>query len=171
MADIVPHFSVAREPSNNWERYSVMTKKPNVMKHDRFGALSSFSRFTPILPDTTAPDTAIHEATITLRPERRCFGKAQVWSECRLFYGWHRTPVELSMTVDGATVSTEECGKPAVRMLTRTVNRRCAEGGCMMTMKGSDSPDVYGISLEGRNGVAMDNIPARGAACVRIPTQ
>ncbi len=163
VADIVPHFSVAREPSSNWERYSVMTKKPKVMKHDRFGALSSFSRFTPILPDTAAPDTAIHEATITLRPERRCFGKAQVWSECRLFYGWHRTPLELSMTVDGTTVSTEIV-EPAARMLTRTWKFDGAPKEVIMTMKGSDSPDVYGISLEGRNGVAMDNIPARGAA-------
>ena len=32
------------------------------------------------------------------------------------------------------------------------------------TFKGTDSPDVYGISLESRTGICMDNIAARGAA-------
>lgn len=163
VADIVPHFSVARELSANWSRYSVMNKKPKEQKHDRFGALSAFSRFTPILPDTVAPDTIVQEASITLRPERRCFGKAQVWSECRLFYGWHRTPLTLSMSVDGTEVSNEEIPASA-QLLTREWRFTAPPKEVVITMKGTDSPDVFGVSLEGRNGVAMDNIPARGAA-------
>lgn len=163
VADIVPHFSVAREVSNNWTRYSVMAKKPKEQGHDRFGALSAFSRFTPLLLDTVAPDTVVHEATITLRPERKCFSKAQVWSECRLFHGWHRAPIELRMTVDGVEVSSETV-EPAPRLLVREWHFGNAPKEVTITMKGADSPDVFGISLEGRTGVAMDNIPARGAA-------
>jgi hypothetical protein len=163
VADIVPHFSVARELSDNWERYSVMTKKPKAQKHDRYGALSAFSRFTPILPDTVAPDTIVHEATITLRPERKCFGKAQVWSECHLFYGWHRAPITLKMTVDGVEASSETI-EPSAQLLTREWRFEGTPKEVLITMSGTDSPDVFGVSLEGRNGVSMDNIPARGAA-------
>lgn len=163
VADIVPHFSVARELSDNWTRYSVMTKKPKNQKHDRFGALSAFSRFTPILPDTVAPDSVEQTATITLKPERRCFGKAQVWSECRLFYGWHRAPLTLTMTVDGTETSTETID-PSTQLLVREWRFASTPKEVVITMKGTDSPDVFGVSMEGRNGVAMDNIPARGAA-------
>lgn len=163
VADIVPHFSVARELSDGWERYSVMNKKPKAQGHDRFGALSSFSRFTPILPDTVPPDTVEHTATITLRPERKCFGKAQVWSACRLFYGWHRAPLSLSLSIDGVDAGTELV-EPSPQLLVRDWRFETTPKEVVITMKGTDSPDVFGISLEGRNGVAMDNIPARGAA-------
>lgn len=163
VADIVPHFSVDRRISDNWIRYSAMGKRPKDLKHDRFGALSAFSRFTTILPDTVAPDTIVHEATITLKPERKCFGKAQQWSECRLFYGWHRAPLTLSMSVDGAEVSNEVI-EPGAHLFTRDWRFDSTPKEVTITMKGTDSPDVFGVSLEGRNGVAMDNIPARGAA-------
>ena len=163
VADIVPHFSVARELSDNWTRYSVMTKKPKNQKHDRFGALSAFSRFTPILPDTVAPDSVEQTATITLKPERRCFGKAQLWSECKLFYGWHRAPLTMTMTVDGTETSSETID-PSAQLLVREWRFTSTPKELVITMKGTDSPDVFGVSMEGRNGVAMDNIPARGAA-------
>ncbi|HRH39386.1 MAG TPA: hypothetical protein PK760_13630, partial [Flavobacteriales bacterium] len=163
VADIVPNFSVTRDISDNWTRYSVMTKKPKTQKHDRFGALSAFSRFTPILPDTVAPDTALKTATITLKPERKCFGKAQQWSECKLYYGWHRAPLTLKMEVDGAEVSNEIID-PSNTLLVRSWRFSTTPKNVTITMTGSDSPDVFGVSLEGINGVAMDNIAARGAA-------
>ncbi len=163
VADIVPSFSVSRELSSNWERYSVMTKKPKAQQHDRYGALSAFSRFTPVLPDSVAPDTIVSEGTITLRPERKCFGKAQVWSECRLFFGWHRTPLTLRMAVDGVPMS-EETIAPTAQLLTREWRFDQVPKEVTITMSGSHSPDVFAVSLEGRNGIAMDNIPARGAA-------
>ncbi|MBK7383659.1 MAG: hypothetical protein IPI81_10025 [Flavobacteriales bacterium] len=163
VADIVPHFSVSRSISDNWIRYSVMNKKPKELHHDRYGALSAFSRFTTILPDTIEPDTVEHTATITLRPEKRCYGKAQVWSECRLFYGWHRTPLTMTMTADGVELS-DEVIPPGRQLMVRDWRFPSPPKEVVITMKGADSPDVFGVSLEGRNGVVMDNIPARGAA-------
>ena len=68
VADIVPSFSIDRVISDNWKRYSVMGRKDPTQHHDRFGALSSFSRFTPILPDTVPLDSVEQEATVALRP-------------------------------------------------------------------------------------------------------
>ena len=105
----------------------------------------------------------MHEGTITLRPERKCFGKAQVWSECRLFFGWHRTPLTLRMVVDGVPMS-EETIAPTAQLLTREWRFDNVPKEVTITMSGTHSPDVFAVSLEGRNGIAMDNIPARGAA-------
>ena len=163
IAGLVPHFSVDRAISDNWIRYSVMAKKEPNMLHSRYGALSAFSRFTPILPDSIAPDTMLHTGSFTMHPEKRCYGKAQVWSTCKLFYGWHRTPMTMTMTVDGVMMSTEVV-QPAERLLVREWRFETPPQEITVSMTGADSPDVFGISLEGRRGVVMDNIAARGAA-------
>lgn len=163
VADIVPSFSIDRVISANWIRYSVMGRKDATQHHDRFGALSSFSRFTPILPDSVALDSVAHEATVTLRPLRRAYGKAQQYTEARLYYGWHRAPVTIELRNGGELVSSEVVG-PTDRLLIREWKFAATPAELTLTFKGTDSPDVFGISLEGRTGVCVDNIAARGAA-------
>ncbi|MBX2972071.1 MAG: hypothetical protein KF797_03120 [Flavobacteriales bacterium] len=163
VADIVPSFSIDRVISPNWMRYSVMGRKDPTQHHDRFGALSSFSRFTPIGPDSIAPDSAEHEATVTLRPLRRAYGKAQQYNEVKLYYGWHRAPVTIELR-NGTELVSSEVIAPADRLLIREWKFATTPAELTLTFKGTDSPDVYGISLEGRTGICMDNIAARGAA-------
>lgn len=163
VADIVPSFSVDRVISANWTRYSVMGKKDPTQQHDRFGVLSSFSRFTPIMPDTVPVGEEEQEATILLKPLRRAFGKAQQFTEMKLYYGWHRAPVTMELRTNGSVVSSETI-EPADQLLIRTWKFAATPEEILLSFKGADSPDVYGISLEGRTGIAMDNIAARGAA-------
>lgn len=163
VADIVPSFSVDRVISENWIRYSAMGRKDPTQHHSRYGALSSFSRFTPILPDTVPPDTAIHEATVILRPLRRAYGRAQQFNEVKLYFGWHRTPVTIELRSSDELIGSELID-PADRLLIRTWRFPVTPGELTFTFKGADSPDVYGFSLESSSGVAVDNIAARGAA-------
>lgn len=163
VADIVPSFSIDRVISDNWIRYSAMGRKDRSQHHMRYGALSSFSRFTPILPDTAALDTVVHQATVTLKPLRRAYGKAQQYNEVKLYYGWHRAPVTLEVSINGVQLSSEVI-EPADRLLVREWKLTETPAELTITFKGVDSPDVYGISLESKTGVAVDNIAARGAA-------
>ena len=163
VADIVPSFSVERTLSENWRRYSAMGRKDPSMHHDRFGALSAFSRFTPILPDSVPVDTVEHEATITLRPEKRAYAKAREFQVCKLFFGWHRAPLMLQIASNGEVISSEVI--PASdHHLVREWRFDDVFAEVVITMKGADSPDVFGVSLESRQGVCMDNIAARGSA-------
>ena len=163
VADIVPSFSIDRVISANWVRYSAMGRKDPTQHHDRYGALSAFSRFTPILPDTVPMDSTVHEATVTLRPLRRAYGKAQQFDEVRLYYGWHRTPLTIELRQGTELISTEVV-PPSDRLLIREWRFASTPDEITLTFKGTDSPDVYGVSLEGHSGVCVDNIAARGAA-------
>lgn len=163
VADIVPSFSIDRVISDDWIRYSVMGRRDPTQHHDRYGALSSFSRFTPILPDTVPPDSAVHEASVTLKPLRRAYGKAQQYNEVKLYYGWHRAPLTLEVHNAGELVSSELV-EPADHLLIREWKFADTPQELTFTFKGTDSPDVYGISLESRTGICMDNIAARGSA-------
>jgi len=161
--DVGPHFSVKRELSDNWQRFSAMD--PNLKKHahKRYGALSAYCRFTPALPDSVALDSVPSTGTITLSPDNRAYSKARAWTECRLFFGWHRAPLTLRMEADGVELS-EEVIEPQAGMLTREWRFPSTPGSITITLEGTDSPDVFGIALDGSTGVAMDNISARGAA-------
>lgn len=163
VADIVPSFSVDRAISDNWKRYSAMGRKDRSQHHERFGALSAFSRFTPILPDTVAPDTVIHTATVTLSGAPRAYGKARTFTRCKLYYGWHRAPLTIEMKQGEEIVSTELI-EPADKLLVREWKFAAAPKEITITFSGTDSPDVYGIALDGGPGLSVDNIAARGAA-------
>ncbi len=164
VADIVPHFSVERIISPEWRRYSVMGKRPDDLDHERFGAISSFSRFTPVLPDSLAPDTTVlHTATITLRPQKRSYARARTWDRARMFFGWHKAPITIEVTKNGEHYRTETIA-PGDRLHTTDWRFGAPVDEVTITITGADSPDVYGISLEAANGVNVDNIAARGGA-------
>ena len=163
VADIVPSFSVDRVISDNWLRFSVMGRKDPTLTHSRYGAMSSFSRFTPILPDSVPVDTIEHEATVTIRPLRRAYGKAQQFNTVKLFYGWHRAPLTIEFRKGDEVISTEVID-PTNEMRVRVWELGATPKEITITFRGHDSPDVFGISLEGRSGVCMDNIAARGGA-------
>lgn len=163
VADIVTNFSVDRVLEGDWKRYSVMGRKDSTLNHARFGALSSFSRFTPVLPDSVAPDTTEYEASISLKPTRRSYARARGWTVCRMYYGWHRAAITLEMRSGEELVSTEVI-PPSEKLLTREWRFPATPEQITITLRGADSPDVYAISLEGPSGVVVDNIAARGAA-------
>ncbi len=163
VADIVSNFSVQRDISSNWKRFSVMGRRDSSLHHARFGAISSFSRFTPILPDSIAPDSTVHAATITLRPLARSYARARSWTVCRLYYGWHRAPLTLSLHRNGELFRTETVEAGDHLHITEWRFPGTSEE-VTITLSGMDSPDVFAVSLEGQSGVAMDNIAARGGA-------
>ncbi|MDQ3101365.1 MAG: GDSL-type esterase/lipase family protein, partial [Bacteroidota bacterium] len=163
IADIVPHMSILRELSPNWDRYSVMDRKKAGLDHLRYGALSSFSRFTPLLPDTVAVDTLESEANIILRKNTKAYRKAQAYTVCRMYFGWHRAPLTLTFSIDGEQLTSETI-EPSSELLQREWRFAATPEEIIIGMQGKDSPDVYGISLEGTSGVNVDNVAARGGA-------
>lgn len=163
IADIVPSFSVERALAGDWIRYSVMTKRDPQQEHARFGALSSYSRFTPIISNRALQDTTIHSASLTITPQQNAFSKAKEFSVCKLYYGWHTAPVRIDLHQGDELISTEVV-EPADKLLIREWRFPATPDQLTFTFTGRNSPDIYGISLEGTNGVNVDNIAARGGS-------
>ncbi len=163
VADIVPHMSVVRELSPNWDRYSVMNRKEAGSDHMRYGALSSLSKFTPILPDSVPPDTIDATGTITLAKGRRAYSKAQQFNVCRIYFGWHRAPLSLTCEADGEQIGSEVI-EPTSTLIKREWRFNGTPENITIGMSGRDSPEVYAVSLEGSTGVNVDNVAARGGA-------
>jgi lysophospholipase L1-like esterase len=141
-----------------------MGRRDSTQRHQRFGALSSFSRFTPILPDSVSPDPqSVRTARVVLRPNKRSYGRAREWNVCRVYFGWHRAPVTIGLEHEG-TLASEEVFQPGATLMTREWRFPSPPTEVTLSFSGADSPDIYAISLEGGPGVCMDNIAARGGA-------
>lgn len=159
--DVGPSFSIDREPSGNWKRYSVMERQRPALRHERFGALWSFCRFTPPVADSLIVDSLAQEGSIVFRKVKRAYGRSQQYSRCRVFFGHQQRPVKLELSIDG--------GIPEFREFEAGNALRIADfnlgspTSVKLTFIGADSPEVYGVSFESVNGVVVDNIAARGA--------
>jgi hypothetical protein len=82
---------------------------------------------------------------------------------CRLYFGWHRAPLTIEVSRNGEHVGTETI-PPEDRLHIKEWRFPGTSEEVTITLHGADSPDVFGVSLEGPTGVAMDNIAARGGA-------
>lgn len=159
--DVGPSFSVDREPSDNWKRYSVMERQKPALNHERFGALWSFCRYTAAVADSLIVDSAVSEGSILFRKVKRAYGRSQQYSRCRVFFGNNRRPVTVELSVDGGVPESKEYGSgTALRVADFGLG---SPSSVKLTFKGADSPEVYGVSFESANGVVVDNIAARGA--------
>lgn len=163
VVDPVPSFTVKRQHSSNWGRFSVMKHRNLPGGQNRFGAMSVFSRYTPVLEPGSPPDSVAQTATFSLKPLAKGFKTLKNIQVARLYYGWHRAPVELSLAGDGH-VLTHEVVPPADHLLIREWRFERPPSSVQLTLHGPDSPDIYGLSLESRGGVCVDNIGTRGAA-------
>ncbi|HMU12772.1 MAG: hypothetical protein JST41_13650 [Bacteroidetes bacterium] len=159
--DVGPSFSVDREPTENWERFSVMEHHDPPLGHQRYGALWSFCRFTPVVADSLINDSVLQEGRIVLRKVGRAYGRSQRYTRCRVFFAHNHRPVTLSVGADDAVPENREFSAgDMLRIAEFNVN---AHASLDVTFTGSDSPEVYGISLESTSGVVVDNLAARGA--------
>lgn len=159
--DVGPSFSVDREPTENWQRFSVMERQEPPLGHQRYGALWAFCRFTPAVPDSLIDDSLAQEGRIVLRKVGRAYGRSQRYTRCRVLFGHNRRPVTVALGVDGGIPETREY--PAGTGLRIAEFTAAPRTSLDLSFTGADSPEVYGVSLESANGVVVDNIAARGA--------
>lgn len=159
--DVGPSFSVDREPSENWKRYSVMERQRPALGHERFGALWSFCRYSPPVADSLIVDSVLGEGSILFRKVKRAYGRSQQYSKCRVFFGHNRRALTLELSVDGGVPESKEY--EASNVLRIADFNLGSPSSVKLTFKGADSPEVYGVSFESANGVVVDNIAARGA--------
>jgi len=167
VVEITPHFSVLHDATENWERFSVMERRQPTGLSRRFGAMGALARYTPVLSDTIAVDTTIRTASFTLRPNERAYNKARTWHRCRIWFGHHRAPVTLELFANGASLGRETIA-PSVDLLERSWTFNTPPNELRFSFTGAHSPNVYGVSMEGRNGVVMDNLAMRGASGLEL---
>ncbi len=160
---VAPKMSVNIEFSENWLRFSGFGKKDSSITHNKYGPLMAFSRYAPIPSSSIIPDSIEHNAWINLRKPKASYGKTKSYSLLKIFLSNHYKPIHYDIVADGNILKSGTIAANTPFQVLETSFASTPEEISIM-FSGADSPDIYGISLEGHSGVVVDNIPLRGSS-------
>jgi lysophospholipase L1-like esterase len=160
---VAPKMSVNIEFSENWKRFPGFGRKDSTVKHNKYGPLMAFSRYTDIPSSTAISDSVQHNAWITLKKPRASYSKTKTYHLLKILLSNSYKPIHYDIIADGAILKSGTISSNTpFQVLTASFANTPEEISIMFS--GADSPDIYGISLEGNNGVVVDNIPLRGSS-------
>lgn len=161
--------------SGEWKRYTVYGKRDTIVKHNHYGMLGNFARFTPIINDTI-PDTLkntynqpelmphklMHYASIDISESPYSFKPSKHFKRCRMYYGSNKTEVKIKTFADEQLLD-ESTLPPSEEYKIKTWNFETTPKNLRFEFEAEDSPNIYGFSLEGYSGINIDNIGMRGS--------
>lgn len=147
--------------SDNWIRFSPVQNSLESQTGNKFGALINYSRIDK--PSNLFGKTKELDAWIDLKRANISFSQAQRFQQCRIFYGFNKTPmmvqVKQNQTIVDAEIVPSSVGLKQLRWRFNNPVHNLS-----ISFKTDESPNVYGIALDGLEGLAVDNIPLRGSA-------
>lgn len=151
-------ISYVFETSPNWNRHSILNTKKKDEDPD-YGLLGAFSRFSN---RESAQDNE-KEAWIYLKNPNISYSRAWKYKRCKLLLAGNKNPLFIELKKDETVIDADIF--PSGNSL-RVVDWAIETGvrNLLITFKGKDSPDLYGIALDGERGIAVDNIPLRGSS-------
>jgi lysophospholipase L1-like esterase len=147
--------------SSNWDRYPVFAGKDKRVKHTNFGALAHFTRFYNYEPITDT--TQYKSAWIKMVTSKSGGAKTAAYTKIKLFYGGSQTKTHIELYENGTLNNSDSLvagGIFNIKEFNLTQKPLMHE----FKFKGKDSPDFYGVSLEGSKGVMVDNFGLRGSS-------
>ncbi len=161
--------------SGEWKRYTVYGRRDTTVKHNHYGMLGNFARFTPIINDTvpdSVKNTFVQEdimphklmsyASIDISQSPYSFRPTKQFKRCRMYYGYNKTDVKVKIFTDEQLLD-ESVLPPSEDYKIKTWNFESTPQNIRFEFEAEDSPDIYGFSLEGYSGINIDNIAMRGS--------
>ncbi len=147
--------------SNSWDRYAVFAGKDKRVKHNNFGVLAHITRFYnyTALTDTTQ----YKSAWVKVVTSKNGGQKAAAYKKIKLFYGGAQAKTYVELYENGTLNNSDSL---AIGGNFNVKEFNLNQGALLQEFKfkGKDSPDFYGVSLEGGKGVMVDNFGLRGSS-------
>jgi hypothetical protein len=139
-----------------WERYQVFGKGRKGT-HNKYGFLGYYY-------NVEKDSIQNGNASVVLRKNSRYFKHAQNFELFSLLYGNVKSPVDYTLKTDTGIISKGNLVK------TSGVNRRIWQmngfdnGKVDLRLSTNNTPNIYGVSMDCRSGIAVDNIALRGSS-------
>jgi lysophospholipase L1-like esterase len=144
-----------------WDRYAVYGGKDKRVTHSNFGVMAAYARFCGYRKITDTAKTFASDINITTTK----FGgqNAMNYKKIKLFYGGSQTKTWCEF-YDGPALSGADSLDAGGAFRIKEFKTGLGSLTHLFKFSGKDSPDFYGMSLEGDNGVMVDNIALRGSS-------
>lgn len=139
-----------------WERYQVFGKGRRGI-HSKYGFLGYYYQ-------VGHDSSKLEHAELNFRKNTRYFKNAQNFETMSLLYANADDDVLYELKTDSGLVSKGNLAKSdKVNQRTWQLNG-FSDGKVQLSIDATHSPDVYGVSLDCKTGVAVDNIALRGSS-------
>jgi lysophospholipase L1-like esterase len=146
--------------SGNWKRFSPMDR-PIKADHNKYGILLSFSNFSKKKKLFAQDENA--EGGILLKHSTTSVLLAQRFTQCQIFYAFNTSPMMVELKQKDSIIDADIIPpSPELNRLVWNFNK--PEKDLSISFKTTTSPDFFAISLTGKSGIAVDNIPLRGSS-------
>jgi alginate O-acetyltransferase complex protein AlgI len=144
--------------SPNWKRYNYLSFKNGEIKHNDLGPFMAFCRY---MPDDQVSSAKV-KSWIRIVPSALADDSESKYEFLRIFYRNRLGDVRIDIKTGSNPVISD----------TLKISDRITEFVCplfnskniLIDFSGKTSPDIYGISIESKTGLIVDNIPQRGSA-------
>ncbi len=148
--------------SDNWKRFSV-ARNADKEYYNRAGIMGNFCRYAPLYIDSLGNDSVVYSAWIKIKKSNSSYALDRQIRNLKLFYGNNKKPVIIEL-FDGDKQLHFESALSTDGVKLFSYKFKTQPKDLQIKFTGKDSPDVYGISLEGSRGVNFDNIAIRGSS-------
>jgi alginate O-acetyltransferase complex protein AlgI len=150
--------SVWLKSSSNWIRYNYLSWKKGKISQNKLGPFMAVCRYLPEGEVRSVPQKAF----IRIRPSSFADSAASIYDILRIFYSSRQAKVTVRVSGDDREIFADSLKKgQELHEISCDLGR--AED-IQIEFEGRASPDIYGISIESRTGIIVDNIPQRGSA-------
>ncbi len=160
-------ISAIVEPCEKWKRYAFFDPTQEKFTHKKYGTYLSISRFTEYqekLPDSATLDTLpIIKASVLIGKSKRTYIKFRNFTNIKLHYGNCKYPIKVSVYNNDKLIQQDSLitdGKYhnyEIEVVKTPTNLK-------IELEGKISADFYGLTLDGKSKVQIDNIAMRGAS-------
>jgi alginate O-acetyltransferase complex protein AlgI len=150
--------TTAIRSSPNWKRYNYLSYSKKEISHRKFGPFMTICRYLPEGQTAASPV----KAWVRVKPSLQADSSASVYDNLRILFRNTEGDVIIVVRADGRVVLNDSLVKADTisELSCRLGNASEVE----VEFSGTVSPDIYGISIESKNGLVIDNIPQRGSA-------
>lgn len=150
--------------SDTWVRYAIFDRTQKRLAHKKYGAYLSSSRFTPIYNDSISLDS-LQETTaeIHIKPSKITYKKFRAFSTIGLHYSNCKSAIQIAVYTKGQLIQKDSLITDG-NYHNFKIDLPGTPENLTIKLTGKISPDFYGVTLDGKSGVQMDNVAMRGAS-------
>lgn len=145
--------------SDNWDRYNIFTMKDSRVKHSDYGVAAGFCRYCNYNDTSTVKNAWLKIKTTNAAGERFA-----AYNKVQLFYAASRKKTQIQFYENDVLKKTDTLSTRGNFNITQ-FNLVQAPNNFEIKFEGKDSPDIFGLNLEGSDGgVMVDNFGLRGSS-------
>lgn len=166
IVQVYEQISANVTPSGSWMRFAYFDPTKETFAHKKYGAYSSLSRFTEAFPsvDSLLLDSLpIQKASITIGIPAKSYTKLQTFNKIGLHYGNAFAPTSIKVYNQETLIKQDTLISDGdYHSFEITVNT--TPSLLKIELESKVSPDFYGITLDGNEGISLDNVAMRGSS-------